>query len=149
MFSNKFTVTLTYLYAVSFNNSGFLACMHYQIQSHCTFCSILSTCCVANCTCVPTGACDFSLHSHSESWINLSICLYSTALALPIIWTKTMLLIPLNSLLASAAKLHILKLFIESESSGLLAHSWSHSRICGDLMALRQSHSWPVFYPRC
>lgn len=36
-----------------------------------------------------------------------------TATALPIIWTETMLLIPLHILLAPATNLHSLKLFIE------------------------------------
>lgn len=38
---------------------------------------------------------------------------YSAAIVLPIIWTKTMLLIPLNGLLAPATNLHSRKLFIE------------------------------------
>lgn len=38
---------------------------------------------------------------------------YSAAITLPVIWTKTMLLIPLNGLLAPAANLHSLKLFME------------------------------------
>ncbi len=44
---------------------------------------------------------------------------------------ETFLLIPLIGLLARATNLHSLKLFVEFVSSGQLANSWSHSRLCG------------------